>query len=170
MIAPAHMYHPALQPTVSTKTPPSTSPKENPSGCPRPIQANPTLRLLPLGTALVSIPTEVGRQSATAIPCMARNMINSIPVRVRPHASTKQPRRKHPARNMGRLPTTSATAPAIRRHEPLFKLCSRVNTPSRLVLWDGEIQETLPVDRQGPVVQLRLDVQISCDTWNGDGH
>lgn len=129
MIAPAHMYHPALQPIVSTKTPPSTRPKENPSGCPSPIQANPTFRLLPLATALVSMPTEVGRQSATAIPCMARNMINSIPVRARPHASTKQERRKQPVRKTGRLPTTSATAPAIRRHEPLVNLSNYVNSP-----------------------------------------
>ena len=122
IIAPAHMYHPALQPIVSSRTPPSTSPKENPSGCARPIQAKPILSILPRATALVRIPTEVGKQSATAIPCMARNMINSIPVRARPHASTKQARKIHPVRNTGRLPTTSATAPAIRRHEPLVKL------------------------------------------------
>ena len=124
IIAPAHMYHPALQPIVSIKTPPSTRPNENPSGCPSPIQANPILRFLPLGTVLVRIPTEVGRQRATAIPCMARNMINSIPDRARPHANTKQARRKHPVRNTGRLPITSATAPAMRRHEPLVNLCS----------------------------------------------
>lgn len=123
LIAPAHIYHPALQPIVSTRTPPSTSPIAKPTGCPSPRQANPTLRLLPLATALVSMPTEVGRQSATAIPCMARNMINSIPVRARPQASTKQARRKQPTRKIGRLPTTSATAPAIKRHAPLVKLC-----------------------------------------------
>ena len=134
MTAPAHMYHPALQPMVSTMTPPSTRPRANPSGCASPIQENPTLRLLPLGIALVSMPTEVGRQRATAIPCMARNMISSIPVRARPQASTKQARRKHPARNMGRLPTTSATAPAIKRHEPLVKLCSHVNALKSLVV------------------------------------
>ena len=122
IIPPAHIYHPVLQPIVSTKTPPSTRPAENPSGCPRPIQAKPTLRLLPLDTALVSIPTEVGRQSASAIPCMARNMISSIPVRARPHASTKQASRKQPMRYTGRLPTTSATEPASRRHELLVKL------------------------------------------------
>ena len=134
MTAPAHMYHPALQPMLSTITPPSTRPRANPRGCASPIQEKPTLRLLPLGIVLVSMPTEVGRQRATAIPCMARNMINSIPVRARPHASTKQARRKHPARNMGRLPMTSATAPAIKRHEPLVKLCSRVNALRSLVV------------------------------------
>ena len=134
MIAPAHMYHPALQPILSTKTPPSTSPNEKPSGCPSPIQANPTLRLLPLATALVSIPTEVGRQSATAIPCIARNMINSMPVRARPHPSMKQARRKHPMRKTGRLPTTSATAPAVRRHEPLVKLRGHVRALRRMVM------------------------------------
>ena len=122
IITPVHIYHPALQRIVSTKTPPSKNPKENPSGCPKPMQAKPTLRVLPRATTLVRIPTEVGKQSATAIPCMARNMINSIPVRARPHASTKQARKKHPVRNTGRLPTTSATAPAVRRHEPLVKL------------------------------------------------
>ena len=80
------------------------------------------------------MPTEVGRQRATAIPCIARNIINSIPVRARPHASTKQARRKHPKRKMGRLPTTSATAPAIRRHEPLVKLCGHVNALKQLVV------------------------------------
>ena len=127
MIAPAHMYHPALQPMVSIKTPPSTRPRANPSGCASPMQENPTLRLLPLGIALVRMPTEVGRQRATASPCMARNMINSIPVRARPHASTKQGRRKHPTRKIGRLPITSATAPVSRRHETLVRLCSRIN-------------------------------------------
>ncbi len=75
----------------------------------------------------MSMPTEVGRQRATAIPCMARNMLNSISVRARPHARTKQATRKHPVRKIGRLPTTSATAPAMRRHEPLVRLRSRVN-------------------------------------------
>lgn len=101
MMAPAHMYHPVLQPMVSTKTPSSTSPKEKPKGCPSPMHAMPILRLLPLAIALVSMPTEVGRQSATAIPCMARNMISSIPVRASPPASTKQARKKQPVRNMG---------------------------------------------------------------------
>ena len=94
----AQPYQPTLQPTVSTNTPPSTSPIENPSGCPSPMHANATLRRLPLGTVLARIPTEVGRHSASAIPCMPRNMISSIPVRANPHPSTKQPVRKHPAR------------------------------------------------------------------------
>lgn len=152
MIAPAHIYHPTLHPIVSMKTPPSTSPKENPSGCPSPIQANPTFRFLPLATALVRIPTEVGKQRATAIPCMARNMINSIAVRASPHASMKQASRRQPMRKTGRLPTTSATAPAIRRHEPLVKLYvwRESSTPSHLLKKGNEIEQHIPVDRQGP--------------------
>ena len=70
---------------IAAAFPFSTSPKENPSGCPRPMQAKPILSILPRATALVRRPPEVGKQSATAIPCMARNMIK----RARPHASTK---------------------------------------------------------------------------------
>lgn len=147
MIAPAHMYHPALQPKLSIKTPPSTRPTENPSDYPSPIQANPTLRLLPLGIALINIPTKVDKQRATAIPCMARNIINSIPVRASPHASMKQARRKHPVRKTGRLPTTSATAPTTRRHEPLVNLCTLVNASIRLV--KGRLRETgAPIRRR----------------------
>ena len=117
----------------------------------------------------MSMPKEVGRQRATAIPCMARNMINWIPVRARPHASTKQARRKHAVRKIGQLPTTSATAPAVRRHEPLVKLRTRVNAVGRLVVGDFERQEHIPIDGQGPSNAISIeDVLVQTDRGSVD--
>lgn len=80
------------------------------------------LRLVPLGIAVLRIPIEVGKQSATAIPCMARNMINSTPVLGRPQARMNTPTRNVPVRLTTRLPMTSAIDPASRRHDPLVSL------------------------------------------------
>jgi hypothetical protein len=117
-----HRYHPTRQPTLSRKTPPSTRPRENPKGCARPKQENPMLRFLPVGTASARIATDVGRQSETAIPCKARNIISSIPVLARPQPIVNHPSRKHPVKFIRRFPTTSATDPARSRQEPLVNL------------------------------------------------
>ena len=80
------------------------------------------LRDRPTGTECETIATEVGRQSATATPCMARNMINSIPVRARPQARMKPPVRAQPVRLMFLWPTTSAMEPARIRQVLIVKL------------------------------------------------
>lgn len=49
-----------------------------------------------------------GATSALAIPCMARNIISSIPVQESPLPSMKAKFRKQPARLTGRGPITSA--------------------------------------------------------------
>lgn len=89
---------------------------------PIPRQEKAILRLVPLVIAVLMIPIEVGKQSAIAIPCMARNMINSMPVFGNPQASMKRPSIKVPVRLTMRLPMTSAIEPARRRHEPLVSL------------------------------------------------
>jgi hypothetical protein len=80
------------------------------------------LRVLPLGAAFATIATEVGRQSETAIPCIARNMINSMPLRASPHARMNMLVRKQPSRFTRLLPITSATEPARSRQELLVRL------------------------------------------------
>jgi len=80
------------------------------------------LRFLPLGAALATIATEVGRQRETAIPCMARNMTNSIPVRAKPHTRMKTLVRKQPSKFTRLVPITSAMEPASSKHELLVKL------------------------------------------------
>jgi hypothetical protein len=121
-VAPPHRYHPIRQPSLSRKTPPSTSPKENPNGCTRPKQENPKLRFLPVGTASATIATEVGKQSETAIPYRARNLISCIVVLARPQPTVNHPNRNHPVKLIRRFPTTSAIDPARSRLEPLVNL------------------------------------------------
>lgn len=91
-------------------------------GCTNPKHEKPMLRFRPLGTAFDMMATEVGKQNETATPCIARNMISSIPVRARPHPSTKQETKAQPITLIDRFPTTSATEPAKRRHEPHARL------------------------------------------------
>jgi len=80
------------------------------------------LRFLPLGAAFATMATEVGRQSETAIPCMARNMTNSIPVRAKPHTRMKTLVRKQPSKLTRLVPITSAMEPASSKQELLVKL------------------------------------------------
>lgn len=91
-------------------------------GCTKPRHEKPILRFLPLGAEFETIATDVGRQSDTAIPCIARNIISSIPVRARPHAMIKPPVSKQPARLIRRAPIASAIEPERRRQELLVRL------------------------------------------------
>jgi hypothetical protein len=91
-------------------------------GWTKPRHEKPILRFLPLGAEFETIATDVGRQSETAIPCIARNIMSSIPVRARPHAMIKPPVSKQPARLTRRVPTASAIEPARRRQELLVRL------------------------------------------------
>lgn len=118
------------------------------------------LRFRPLGTAFATIATEVGRHNDTATPWIARNMINSIPVRARPHAKINAPVNKQPAKFTRRLPITSATEPARSRQVLIVKLV--------LVSRDGVLPKGLTgirqmarvVNAQGETGQmLSLEVQ-----------
>lgn len=122
IVSPPHIYHPTLHPTVSRSTPPRTKPREKPMGCTKPKQENPIFRWRPLVVMLATIATEVGRQSDTATPWKARNIINSMPVLPTPHAMMKQPTKKQPIVLTRRLPTTSAMDPAMIRQDPLANL------------------------------------------------
>lgn len=121
-VSPPHTYHPALHPIVSRSTPPRTKPREKPMGCTNPKQENPMFRWRPLVVMLATMATEVGRQSDTATPWKARNIINSMPVLLTPHAIMKQPTKKQPVVLTIRLPTTSAMDPAMIRQDPLANL------------------------------------------------
>jgi hypothetical protein len=59
---------------------------------------------LPSSTAADTTEIEEGTTSALAIPCIARNMISSIPVRDTPQASMKAARMKQPVRLIVRRP------------------------------------------------------------------
>ncbi len=62
--------------------------------------------------------TAEGRQNEAAMPEKARKTINWVPVLDSPQASVEMPCRKHPIRNISRLPTTSDIDPHINSVQP----------------------------------------------------
>lgn len=105
-------------PIVSTISPPSTRPKENPRGWLKPKHANPRFLLLPCGAILATSATEAGRCMDRATPCPARKMISWIPMAAKPQASVDMSMRADPTISTDRGPITSAIAPAISRVAP----------------------------------------------------
>lgn len=117
-VRPAQVYHPARQVALSTKIPLRKRPKENPTGCPPPKHANPTLRCLPFGKFSVRMLTVLGRHMETAIPCKALKHISWTPVCARPQAAVNNAMKKQPARKTLRLPKRSEIEPRTRREQP----------------------------------------------------
>ena len=85
------------------------------------MHANPMLRGLPLSSDFEIIDTDDGITSAPAIPCIARNMMSSMPVLARPLARMKMERKKLPTRFTDLGPMTSAMVPARSKQEPLVR-------------------------------------------------
>jgi hypothetical protein len=117
----ALMLNPHRHPMVSAKTPPSTNPRENPIGCPPPIDANAMFLLLPSGKMLVMILTAEGKQKEIATPAKARNTISCVPVCASPQARVNPDWRMQPVRYIGLAPTTSAIEPRSKRVQPHVK-------------------------------------------------
>lgn len=63
--------------------------------------------------------TAVGTTSELATPCIARNMINCIPVSAPAFASMKIARKRQPTRLTVRAPIASAKDPAMSKVAPL---------------------------------------------------
>lgn len=110
-VIPPKRYHPARHPTVSTKTPPRTRPKEYPSGWLRPRHENAMFRPLPLGRFSATMATDEERCSARAAPWSALSATSPSPFPTSPAPMISAPPEKHPVRSTHRGPTAVAIDP-----------------------------------------------------------